>query len=43
MVNKTDLIIKVSERDKLLMELNSLIYGSVEIRERTNKKFILKI
>lgn len=40
MVNKTDLIIKVSERDKLLMELNSLIYGSVEIRERTNKKFI---
>ena len=40
MENRVDILTLVAEKEALIKELKSLTYGSIEIREKDNSKYI---
>ena len=40
MENRVDILTMVAEKEALIKELKSLTYGSIEIREKDNSRYI---
>ena len=40
MENRVEILTKLAEKENLLKELDSLVYGSVEVRRKDNKEYI---